>query len=142
MRAGARGIEIAIFTIHTPEEIEPAMKEIKASGAAAINVLSSPLLYVNRRLVIERAAALRLPAIYEWPEMAEVGGLIGYGARLSGISRQAARMVIKVLRGTKPAVIAVEQPTNFEMVINLKTARAIAHEIPAGLVLRADKIID
>ena len=118
------------------------MNEIKASGAAAINVLSSPLLYVNRRLMIERAAALRLPAIYEWPEMAEEGGLIGYGARLSGISRQAARIVIKVLRGTKPADIPVEQPTNFEMVINLKTARAIAHEIPAGLVLRADKIID
>ena len=140
--AGARGIEIAIFTIRTPEDIAPATNEIKASGAAAINVLSSPLLFVNRRLIIERAAALRLPAIYEWPEMAEEGGLIAYGARSSGIFRQAARMVIKVLRGTKPADIPVEQPTNFEMVINLKTAREIAHEIPAGLVLRADKIID
>ena len=140
--AGARGIEIAIFTIRTPEDIAPATNEIKASGAAAINVLSSPLLFVNRRLIIERAAALRLPAIYEWPEMAEEGGLIAYGARSSGIFRQAARMVIKVLRGTKPALIPVEQPTNFEMVINLKTAREIAHEIPAGLVLRADKIID
>ena len=105
-------------------------------------MLASPLLFVNRRLIIERAAALRLPAIYEWPEMAEEGGLIGYGPRFSGIARQAARMVIKVLHGTKPAVIPVEQPTNFEMVINLRTARAIAHEIPAGLVLRADKIID
>ena len=140
--AGARGIEIAIFTIRTPEDIAPATNEIKASGAAAINVLSSPLLFVNRHLIIERAAALRLPAIYEWPEMAEEGGLIAYGARSSGIFRQAARMVIKVLRGTKPADIPVEQPTNFEMVINLKTARAIGHEIPAGLVLRADKIID
>ena len=140
--AGARGIEIAIFTIRTPEDIAPATNEIKASGVAAINVLSSPLLFVNRRLIIERAAALRLPAIYEWPEMAEEGGLIAYGARLSGISRQAARMVIKVLRGTKPADIPVEQPMNFELVINLKTARAIGHEIPAGLVLRADKIID
>ena len=140
--AGARGIEIAIFTIRTPEDIAPATNEIKASGAAAINVLSSPLLFVNRHLIIERAAALRLPAIYEWPEMAEEGGLIAYGARLSGIFRQAARMVIKVLRGTKPADIPVEQPTNFEMVINLKTARAIPLEIPAGLLLRADKIID
>jgi len=140
--ARARGIEIAIFTIRTPEDIAPATNEIKASGVAAINVLSSPLLFVNRRLIIERAAALRLPAIYEWPEMAEEGGLIAYGARLSAISRQAARIVIKVLRGTKTADIPVEQPTNFEMVINLKTARAIAHEIPAGLVLRADKIID
>ena len=140
--AGARGIEIAIFTIRTPEDIAPATNEIKASGAAAINVLSSSLLFVNRRLIIERAAALRLPAIYEWPEMAEEGGLIAYGARSSGIFRQAARMVIKVLRGTKPADIPVEQPTNFEMVINLKTARAIPLEIPVGLLLRADKIMD
>jgi putative ABC transport system substrate-binding protein len=140
--ADARGIEITIFTIRTPEDIAPAMNEIKASGAAAINVLSSALLFVNRHLIIQRAAALRLPAIYEWAEMAEEGGLIAYGARLSAISRQAARIVIKVLRGTKTADIPVEQPTNFEMVINLKTARAIAHEIPAGLVLRADKIID
>jgi putative tryptophan/tyrosine transport system substrate-binding protein len=140
--AGARRIEIAIFTIRTPEDVAPATNEIKAWGAAAINVLASPLLFVNRRLIIKRAAALRLPAIYEWPEMAEEGGLIAYGARLTAISRQAARMVIKVLRGTKTADIPVEQPTNFEMVINLKTARAIAHEIPAGLVLRADKIID
>jgi putative tryptophan/tyrosine transport system substrate-binding protein len=140
--ASARGIEIAILTIRTPEDIAPAMDEIKASGAAAINVLSSSLLFVNRRLIIERAAALRLPAIYEWPEMAEEGGLIAYGARLSGISRQAARMVIEVLRGTKPADIPVEQPTNFEMVINLKTARGIPLEIPAALLLRADKIMD
>ena len=138
----ARGIEIAIFTVRIPEDIAPAMNEIKMSGAAAINVLSSQLLFVNRRLIIERAAALRLPAIYEWPEMAEEGGLFAYGARLSGIFRQAARMVIKVLRGTKPADIPVEQPTNFEMVINLKTARAIPLEIPAGLLMRADKIMD
>src|SRR5215213_11173617 len=137
--AGAHGIEIAIFTIRTPEDIAPAMNEIKASGAAAMNVLSSSLLFVNRRIIIERAAALRLPAIYEWAEMAEEGGLIAYGARLTGIFRQAARMVVKVLRGTKPADMPVEQPTNFQMVINLKTAKAIGHEIPAGLVLRADK---
>ncbi len=138
----ARGIEIAIFTIRTPEDIAPAMNEIKTSGAAAINVLSSALLFANRRLIIERAAALRLPAIYEWPEMAEEGGLIAYGARSTSIFRQAARMVVKVLRGVKPADIPIEQPTNFELVINLKTAQAIGHEVPAGLVLRADKIIE
>jgi putative ABC transport system substrate-binding protein len=105
-------------------------------------VLSSPLLFANRRLIIERAAALRLPAIYEWPEIAEEGGLIGYGARLTRIFRQAARMVVKAFRGVKPADIPIEQPTNFELVINLKTAQAIGHEVPAGLVLRADKVIE
>jgi putative ABC transport system substrate-binding protein len=131
-----------IFAVLMPEDVAPAMSEIKASGAAAVNVLSSPLLFANRRLIIERAAALRLPAIYEWPEMAEEGGLIGYGARLTGIFRQAARMAVKALRGVKPADIPVEQATNFELVINLKTAQAIGHEVPAGLVLRADKVIE
>lgn len=138
----ARGIEIAIFTVRIPEDIAPAMNEIKMSGAAAINVLSSALLFVNRRLLFKRADELRLPAIYEWPEMAEDGGLIGYGARLTGIFRQAARMVAKALRGVKPADIPIEQPTNFELVINLKTAQAIGHEVPAALVLRADKVIE
>jgi putative tryptophan/tyrosine transport system substrate-binding protein len=140
--ARARGIEFAIFTIRTPEEIAPVMNEIKTSGAAAINVLGSPVLFGKRSLIFERAAALRLPAIYEWPEMAEEGGLIGYGARLSGVFRQAARMVVKVLRGVKPADIPIEQPTSFELVINLKTAQAIGHDVPAGLVLRADKVIE
>jgi putative ABC transport system substrate-binding protein len=138
----ARGIEVAVFTVRTPEDVAPVMNEIKTSGAAAINVLASPLLFANRRLIIERAAALRLPAVYEWPELAEEGGLVGYGARLTGIFRQAARMVVKALRGVKPADIPIEQPTNFELVINLKTAQAIGHEVPAGLVLRADKVIE
>jgi putative ABC transport system substrate-binding protein len=105
-------------------------------------VLSSPLLFAHRRLIIERAAALRLPAIYEWPEIAEEGGLIGYGACLTGIFRQAARMVVKAFRGVKPADIPIDAPTNFELVINLKTAQAIGHKVPVGLVLRADKVIE
>ena len=105
-------------------------------------MLSPPLLFANRRLIIERAAALRLPAIYEWPEIAEEGGLTGYGACLTGIFRQAARMVVKAFRGVKPADIPIEPPTNFELVINLKTAQAIGHEVPVGLVLRADKVIE
>lgn len=140
--ASARGVELAIFTVRASEDTMPAMDEIKASGAAAINVLGSPLLFANRRIIIERAAGIRLPAIYEWPETAEEGGLIGYGARFPSIFRQGARMVVKALRGVKPADIPIEQPTNFELVINLKTAQAIGHEVPAVLVLRADKIIE
>jgi putative tryptophan/tyrosine transport system substrate-binding protein len=85
---------------------------------------------------------LRLPAIYQWPEMAEEGGLAGYGPRFPEIWRQRARLVIKVLRGAKPADIPVEQPTRFELVINLRAAKAIGHEVPAGLALRADKVIE
>jgi putative tryptophan/tyrosine transport system substrate-binding protein len=98
----ARGVEVAVFKARAPEQIGPQMDEAKAWGATALNILSAPLFSFNRRLVIERAAALRLPAIYEWPEMAEEGGLIGYGPRLPLLYRQLAGLLVKVLRGIKP----------------------------------------
>jgi len=96
----------------------------------------------NSSAFIERVTALRLPSIFQWPESAEEGALAGYGPRITDVFRQRARMLVKVLRGTKPGDIPVEQPTTFELVINLKTAKAIGHEIPAGLLLRADKLIE
>jgi putative tryptophan/tyrosine transport system substrate-binding protein len=142
--AQARGIALSIFAVAKPEEIGPAMDKAKASGAQALNVVASPLLgnYSNGLFVIERATALRLPTIHQWPDMAEDGGLAAYGPRMTEIFRQEARMIVKVLRGIKPVDIPVEQPTRFELVINLKTAKAIGHEIPADLVLRADKVIE
>ena len=138
----ARGVELTIFSARTPEEIVPAMNGAKAAGAAALNVLATPLFFFNQRVVIEHAAALRMPAIYQWPEMAEAGGLAGYGPRITEWYRQLARVLVKVLRGAKPADLPIEQPTNFELVINLQAARAIGREVPAGLVLRADKVIE
>jgi putative tryptophan/tyrosine transport system substrate-binding protein len=91
---------------------------------------------------LEHINRARLPAIFHWPELAERGGLLGYGTRFTEVFRQRARQTAKVLRGAKPADIPVEQPTRFELVINLQTAKAIGHEIPAGLVLRADKLIE
>jgi ABC-type uncharacterized transport system substrate-binding protein len=140
--ARAGGVESSVFYIRSSEDVVPVMDQIKASGAAAVNVMASILASSNRKLLFERATALRLPAIYEWPEMAEEGGLLGYGARLSGIFRQTARMVAKVFKGTRPAEIPVEQPTQFELVVNLRAAKAIDLELPAGLVLRADKLIE
>ena len=137
-----RGIELTPFVIARPEEIASASNDAKTAGAAAVNVLTSPILYANRQAIIERTAALRLPAMYRWPELAEEGGLMGYGPRITQIFRQAARMVGKVLHGAKPGELPVEQPTNFELVINLQAAKAIGHEVPAGLVARADKIIE
>src|SRR5262249_9477394 len=101
------------------------------------------LLFNNRQIIFERVTALRLPAIYQWPEMAEQGGLIGYGPLIVRLYRDImSRQLAKLLRGAKPADIPVEQPTRFELVINLKAAKAIGHEVPAGLVLRADKVIE
>ena len=108
----------------------------------ALNVLSSPMLHLNRRVIIERAAELRLPAIYQWPETADEGGLLGYGPSFIEVFRQRARMAARVLRGAKPADLPIEQPTTFKLSINLKTAKAINHTIPAGLVLRADKLVE
>jgi putative ABC transport system substrate-binding protein len=91
--ARARGVDFATFTASASDQIAPAMEAAKRSGATALNVLAAPLFSFNRRIVIDRATALGLPAIYEWPEMAEEGGLIGYGPRLNLIYRQAARLL-------------------------------------------------
>jgi putative tryptophan/tyrosine transport system substrate-binding protein len=140
--ARLRGVELSVHEVHRAEEITSAIEAVKASSAAALNVLASPLLHGNRQAIIEQTAALRVPAIYQWPETVEEGGLLGYGPRFSEFLRQWARLAAKVLRGAKPADVPIEQPTHFELVINLQTARAIGFEVPAGLVLRADKIIE
>ncbi len=140
--ARARGADLVVFRASAPDQIASAIEKAKASGATALNVLSAPLFSFNRRIVIDQAAVQELPAIYEWPEMAEEGGLIAYGPRLTLIYRQTARLVAKVLRGAKPSDIPVEQPTNFELVINLKTANAMGVMVPATLVARADKVIE
>ena len=141
--ARARGVELSIHRVARSEEIGPAMDAAKTLGAAALNVLASPLLHANRRVIIERAAALRMPAAYQWPETADEGGLVAYGPRLMQIFREmVAPQLVKALRGTKPNDMPVEQPTRFEFILNLRTAHATGHDFPAGLVLRADKVIE
>jgi putative ABC transport system substrate-binding protein len=141
--ARTRGVELSLHRVARPEEIAPAVDAARAANAAALNVLASPVLFANRQLIIARTATLRLPAIYQWPEVAEEGGLIGYGPRIVQLFRDTlARQIVKVLRGTKPVDLPIEQPSKFELVINLQTAKAIGYEVPAGLVLRADKLIE
>jgi putative ABC transport system substrate-binding protein len=141
--AHARNIELSVHQITRPEEITAAIDAAKASGAAALNVLSSPLLYVNRQVIMQRVAALRLPAIYPFPEEAEEGGFVAYGPRVIQIFREVmAPMLVKLLHGAKPADLPIEQPTKFELLINLKTANAIGVTVPATLVARADKVIE
>ena len=141
--ARAGGAELSIHRITRTEEIVPAIEAAKTSGGMALNVLSSALLFANRRIIIERTAALHLPAVYQWAEMANEGGLIAYGPRLIQLFRDLARrQLIKLFRGVRPADLPVERPTRFDLVINLRTAKAIGHEIPAALVLRADEVIE
>jgi putative ABC transport system substrate-binding protein len=140
--ANSRGIELIFYRITKASEIGNALDEAKAKGAEAINVLATPLFFINAQIIIERTTRLRLPAIFQWPELAEQGGLLGYGPPFTEVYRQRARQVAKVLRGAKPSEIPVEQPLKFELAINLRTAKAIGCEVPAGMVLRADKLIE
>ena len=133
--ARARGIELSIHPIARPEEIPAAIDAAKASGAAALNVLSSPILYGSRQIIMQRVAALRLPAIYQFPEEAEEGGFVAYGPRVVQIFRElVARQLVKLLRGAKPADLPIEQPTKFELVINLKTAKALGLQFPESFL--------
>ena len=140
--AHAAGVEISIHMVDSAEKIVPTIDAAKATGTEAINFLSTPLFSSNRRIIIERVVALRLPSIHHLPEIVEDGGLVGYGARITLMYRQMARLLVKVLRGTAPADLPIEQPTTFELVFNLKTAAAIGLVVPPTLLLRADKVIE
>jgi ABC-type uncharacterized transport system substrate-binding protein len=143
--ARSRGVELSVFGVSEPEEIASAINAAKASGAEALNFLATPLFSLpgtrNNRVVMEQIAMVRLPTIFQWPETAEAGALAGYGPRFTDMWRQRAQMVVKIFRGSKAGEIPVEQPARFELVINLNAARAIGHEVPAGLV-RADEVIE
>jgi putative tryptophan/tyrosine transport system substrate-binding protein len=141
--ARSRGVELSIHAVTKAEEIAGAVDSVKRGGAEALNVLASPLLFVNRRIILLHVEALHLPAVYEWGEVADEGGLLAYGPRLTKIYRDfMARLVVEVLRGAKPEDLPVEQPTQFELVINLKTAKALGLEIPPSLLARADEVIE
>ena len=141
--AHARNVEFSIHRVAKGEEIAAAIDSAQASGATALNILASPLFWAHRHLIMERAAAVRLPAIYFFPELAEEGGFAGYGPRRSQLfSEIMAQQIVKVLRGTKVADIPVEQATKFELVINLKTAKGMDVTVPETLLARADKVIE
>ena len=141
--ARAHGVEFSIHRVARAEEIAAAMDSAQASGATALNIVSSPLFYAHRHLIMERAAAAHLPTIYEFPETAEEGGFAAYGPRLIQLFQEVmAQQIVHLFGGSKVADIPVEQATKFELAINLKTANAMGVTVPATLVARADKVIE
>ena len=140
--ARARNVEFSIHRVAKEEEIAAAIDSAQASGATALNILSSPLFYAHQHLIIERTAAARLPTIYDFPETAEEGGFAAYGPRFARLYELLAQQAAKLLRGIKVADIPVEQPTKFELVINLKTAKALGLTVPESLLFRADEVIE
>jgi putative ABC transport system substrate-binding protein len=141
--ARVRGVALSIFLVMKEDEIPGALDAAKKSGAAALNVLASSLLFSARKTIIPQVAALRLPAIYQWPEITDEGGLIGYGPHITQIYGEImSRQFAALLRGTKPADIPGEQPTKIDLAINLKTASALGITLPPAFVTRADNVIE
>jgi putative ABC transport system substrate-binding protein len=119
-----------------------AFATIAADRPDALFVGANAQFFLDRKRVIELAAKHRLPAIYEWPEQVEDGGLMAYGTSLAQLARRAAAYGDRIFKGAKPGDLPIEQPTKFELVINLKTAKALGLTIPPSLLLRADKVIE
>jgi putative ABC transport system substrate-binding protein len=141
--AHAHNVELSIYRIARAEEIVAAIDMAQASGATALNVLSSALFWGNRQLIRERVAALHLPAIYPFPEEAEEGGFVADGPRLGDLFLEVMpRQIIQLFRGVKVADIPIEQPTKLELVINLTTAKALGLTIAESFLVRADKVIE
>jgi putative tryptophan/tyrosine transport system substrate-binding protein len=140
--ARSLNIKLQMLEVRRGNDLAGAFELAKKEQAEALNVFSSPFLASLYREIIDLAGKHRLPAIYQWKEHAEAGGLVSYGPSLVGLWRQTATIVAKVLRGAKPADLPVEQPTKFELVINLKTAKALELEVPWFLQQRADEVIE
>ena len=140
--ARERGWKLLSLEIQEAGEIERAFKAATDARAGALLVYAAGILFPNARRLAELAAKSRLPAMYELRPYVEAGGLISYGADILDIWRRAAVFVDKILKGAKPADLPVEQPTKFELVINLKTAKALGLTIPPSVLARADQVIE
>jgi putative ABC transport system substrate-binding protein len=139
--AGAVGVQSQLLDVRKPEDLGPAFDAATRQRADGLIVGQEGLLQANRKLVTELAAKHRLPAIYRSMEFIEVGGLLAYGPSYPDLYRRAATYVDKIFKGAKPGDLPVEQPTKFELIINLKTAKTLGLTIPQSLLLRADEVI-
>jgi putative ABC transport system substrate-binding protein len=140
--ASSLNVQANVVTIHAKDEIEGSIAEQARDPGSGIVVLANAFNTTNRELIIELAARYRVPAIYFSAYCAQSGGLIGYGSDYAEQARKAAEYVDRILRGTKPADLPVQAPTKFELVINLKTAKALGLEVPDRLLALADEVIE
>ena len=141
--ARVTGLQLQRFEFRDPPyQFEGPMKEAARQQAAALLGLASPIFFRQRADLAELAIKHRLPAVVPFRESAEAGLLLGYGASLPGMLRRAADYIDKIFKGAKPADLPMEQPTQFELVLNLKTARALGLAMPPALLLRADSVLE
>ena len=145
------GVELGNRTLHflapsrlevrSPDDFDKAFEDATRARAGALTIMPGPLFGQNLRRIVDFAAKRRLPSIFHVREFVDAGGLVSYGPDRSDLFRRAAAHVDKILRGAKPGDLPVEQPTKFELIINLKTAKALGLTIPPALLLRADEVI-
>jgi putative ABC transport system substrate-binding protein len=140
-RARALGVKLLPFEVSAPERVAKVMAAVAKEHPDALVVQGDPLFQVTRQDLLEAAARHRLPAMWEWRAWVEAGGLMSYGANPGELYRRAAIYADRVLRGMKPSDLPVEQATKFELVINLKTAKAVGLTFPPSLLARADEVI-
>jgi putative ABC transport system substrate-binding protein len=140
--AQALALRLQFVEAHGPDDFEKALSEATRARAGGLVVLTSVMFFTERARLVEVAAKHRLPVVYPWREPVDAGGLMAYGPNLPDLSRRAAGYVDKILKGAKPSDLPVEQPTKFELVVNLKAANAIGLTIPQSVLARADHVLE
>ena len=135
------GMPLQFVEARGPDDFARAFSDMSRARASALAVLASNMFNSERRRLVDLAAEKRLPKVYSARELVDAGGLMSYGANLADLNRRAATYVDRILKGTKPADLPVEQPTKFELIINLKTAKALGLTIPQSVLGRADEVI-
>jgi putative ABC transport system substrate-binding protein len=140
--AKTRGVRLQFVEVRSPEELDDAFSKMAREHSDALMTFPSTMLFGERRRIVALAAKHRLPSMTNSSEFVEHGGLMAYGASLADLNRRAATYVDKILKGAKPGDLPIEQPTKFELVLNLKTAKALGLTIPPSLLARADEVIE
>jgi putative tryptophan/tyrosine transport system substrate-binding protein len=138
----ALGMQLQFVEARGPADFDRAFSEMIRARAGALTMLPSNMFFNERRRLVDLAAKNRLPAVYPWRDFVDAGGLMSYGLNVADLFRRAATYVDRILKGAKPGDLPIEQPTKFDLVINLKTAKALGLTIPPSLLLRADEVIE
>jgi putative ABC transport system substrate-binding protein len=139
--APSLSIELSFTGVRTPEEIGPAFSAVSRGHAQALYVIGDPFFFTHRMALLKPALKARLPTIHTARQYVDAGGLMSYAPNFGDLMRRSAGYVDKILKGVKPSDLPIEQPTQFELVVNLKTAKALGITIPESILLRADEVI-
>src|SRR5262249_31779153 len=140
--AQAKGVQLQVVKTNTKAEIDAAFASLPQPQPGALAVQADPFFIARREQLIALTSSHAIPAIYEWRGFVTAGGLISYGASITGVYRQGGAYVGRVLKGAQPARLPVRQPTAFELVVNFKTARALGLTVPPSILARADEVIE